>query len=183
MQPRLAAQGKRFIQMLYELEDLARARGLEGADLVAFRRHWSRRVLHRFEQWLKGVVARTLPDTDPVGQVARYYQRHFDNLTRFVDHAEIPLDNNESEREFQRHAKLRLASLFAGSPDGGHRWATLLGVVRTAQKCGVDVQAYLTWLFERRGTHRKQFGLSAAELTPMAYRDQLALSKALARTA
>lgn len=45
-------------------------------------------------------------------------------------------------------------------------------MVRTAQKCDVDVMAYLTWLFERRGTHKKQFGLSAAELTPMAYRAQ-----------
>ncbi|MEZ4320674.1 MAG: IS66 family transposase [Myxococcota bacterium] len=157
VQPRLAAQGKRFIQALYTLEDQARDRGLEGDALVAFRRHWSRRVLNRFRQWLAGVVARDLPPSDPVGATARFYLRHFADLTRFVDHAHIPLDNNQSEREFQRHAKLRLASLFAGSPDGGHRWATLLGVVRTAQKCGVDVQAYLTWLFERRGTHRKAF--------------------------
>ena len=181
-QPHLAAQGQRFIRELYDLEDMARERGLEGSDLVEFRRHWSRRVLTRFEQWLQGVVARELPPSDPVGKVARYYLRHFDDLTRFVDHAELPLDNNQSEREFQRHAKLRLASLFAGSPEGGHRWATLLGVVRTAQKCGVDVQAYLTWLFERRGTHKKHFALPASELTPMAYRDLVA-AKAAAQTA
>ena len=76
----------------------------------------------------------------------------------------------EAERELQRHAKLRLASLFAGSLEGAHRWATLLGVVRTAQKHDLDVQAYLTWLFERRGTHRARFGLSAKELTPAAYK-------------
>jgi hypothetical protein len=45
-------------------------------------------------------------------------------------------------------------------------------VVRTAQKCDVDVMAYLTWLFERRGTHKQRFGLSAEKLTPMAYRAQ-----------
>jgi len=44
--------------------------------------------------------------------------------------------------------------------------------VRTAQKCDVDVMAYLTWLFERRGTHKQTFGLSAEQLTPMAYRAQ-----------
>ena len=93
----------------------------------------------------------------------------FDDLTRFVHHGDLPLDNNEAEREFQRHAKLRFASLFAGSPEGGHRWATLLGVVRTAQKCEVDVFAYLTWLFERRGSHRNRFDMKAADLTPMAY--------------
>jgi hypothetical protein len=81
---------------------------------------------------------------------------------------DIPLDNNDAEREFQRHAKLHYASLFAGSEEGAHRWATLLGVVRTAQKHGLDVQAYRTWRFERRGTHRKRIGLTAAELTPAA---------------
>ena len=40
-----------------------------------------------------------------------------------------------------------------------------------AQK--VPVQAYLTWAFERLGTHRDAFDLPAAELTPAAYRRQL----------
>ena len=43
-------------------------------------------------------------------------------------------------------------------------------MVRTAQKHGLDVQAYLTWLFERRGTHRHTFGMTAKELTPAAYK-------------
>ena len=102
--------------------------------------------------------------------MARYYLRHWDGLTRFVDDPDLPIDNNAAEREFQRHAKLRLASLFAGSVEGAHRWATLLGVVRTAQKLGLDVQAYLTWMFERRGTHKARFGLKAKQLTPAAYK-------------
>ena len=171
VQPRLAVQGARFIQALYELEHEADRLALAGAERVAFRQRRSRRVLHRFRQWLEGVIARPLPPSDAVRKVARYYLKHFDDLTRFIDHAELPLDNNAAEREFQRHAKLRFASLFAGSPEGGHRWATLLGVVRTAQKCDLDVFAYLTWMFERRGSHRKRFATKATQLTPMAYRD------------
>ena len=121
-----------------------------------------------------------MPPSDPVRRVAKYYLKHFDDLTRFVDHAELPLDNNASERDFQRHAKLRYASLFAGSPEGAHRWATLLGVVRTAQKCDLDALVYLTWLFEHRGTHRDRHDLTAADLTPMAYRDRVAAKAAAA---
>ena len=170
VQPKLAAQGRRFLRALYDLEDEAESVGLTEDRLVAFRQRRSRRVLKRFRQWLEGVLRRPLPPSDPVAKVAKYYVKHWDDLTRFIDHADLPLDNNAAEREFQRHAKLRYASLFAGSPEGGHRWATLFGVVRTAQKCDVDVMSYLTWLFERRGTHRARFGMSAAELTPMAYR-------------
>lgn len=87
--------------------------------VFAYRKRRSARVLRRFRQWLKGVTARPLPPSDRVGKVARYYLKHFDDLTRFVDHAELPLDNNAAEREFQRHAKLRQASMFAGSVEGG----------------------------------------------------------------
>ena len=171
VRPRLAAQGRRFIGALYDLEDQADHLGLTGDERTAFRERRSGRVLHRFKQWLEGVVARGDPPSDPVRKIAKYYLKHWGDLTRFVHDGDLPLDNNEAEREFQRHAKLRLASLFAGSPEGGHRWATLLGIVRTAQKCEVDVLAYLTWLFERRGSHRKRFAMTAAELTPMAYKN------------
>lgn len=174
VQPKLAKQGQRFIQALYELEDIAADEGRFGDDRVAFRQRRSKQVLRRFRQWLDGVMAReALTPTDPLRKVVRYYLAHFEDLSRFIDHAELPLDNNAAEREFQRHAKLRLASLFAGSEEGAHRWATLLGVVRTAQKCDLDVESYLTWVFERRGSHRERFAMKAAELTPMAYREHL----------
>jgi transposase len=181
-QPRLAVQGARFLQALYDLEDQADLMGLRGQQRTEFRQRRSRRVLRRFRQWLDGVIASDLPPSDPVRKLATYYVKHFDDLTRFVDDGDLPIDNNAAEREFQRHAKLRQASLFAGSPEGGHRWATLLGIVRTAQKCEVDVLAYLTWMFERRGTYRARFGLTASELTPMAYRD-LVKAKAAALAA
>lgn len=171
VQPELAVEGAAFLQELYRFEDEADLLGLAGRERVAWRQRHSRPVLDRFRGWLQDVVTGPLPPSDPVRQIPQYYLRHFDDLTRFVDHAELPLDNNAAEREFQRHAKLRYASLFAGSPEGGHRWATLLGVVRTAQKCDVDVFGYLTWMFERRGSHRKRSGMTAAELTPMAYRE------------
>jgi hypothetical protein len=60
--------------------------------------------------------------------------------------------------------------LFAGSTEGAHRAATLLGVVGTCRALGIDPFSYLVWAFERRGTHRAAFGLSAAEITPAAYK-------------
>lgn len=72
--------------------------------------------------------------------------------------------------DFCRHvAKLRLNSLFAGSTEGAHRAATLLGVAATCRSLGVDTVAYLVWAFTRLGTHRDVYGLSAAELTPAAF--------------
>ena len=169
VQPVLAAEGLAFLGELYAIERAAKKLGLTGEDLRACRKNCAP-ILERYKRWLHEVVEGDLPPSDPVRATAAYYLRHWEGLTRYASSPELPIDNNDSEREFQRHAKLRLASLFAGSIEGAHRWATLLGVVRTAQKHDLDVQAYLTWMFERRGTHKARFRMSARELTPAAYK-------------
>jgi len=172
MQPVLAAEGGRFITELFDTEEEAKQRGLVGDDLVAWRRKHAAPVLGRFRVWSDAVYPSLLPD-DPLAKVIRYYRRHWTQLTVCLDHP-VPLDNSGSERLFQPVAKLRHNCLFAGGPEGGHRAAVLLGIVATCQRLDVDVRAYLTWVFERRGTHRKHYELTAAELTPAAYKHSLA---------
>jgi hypothetical protein len=90
-----------------------------------------------------------------------------------IDDPNVPIDTYCSERAPKDQACLRLNSLFAGSMECGHRWAVLLGVVSTARRLGLDLEAYLTWMFERRGTRKNDFGLTAAQLTPAAYKRML----------
>ncbi len=175
VQPVLAKEGGRFLTRMYAIERQALREGLTGEALVTRRQTQIRPVVDAFRVWLDEHAA--LLPSDLLGKAVRYYIKHFDHLTRFIDDASIPIDNNPSERAFQDHAKLRLNSLFAGSPEGGRRWAVLLGIVTTAKRHGLDVQAYLTWMFERRGTWRKRFNLSAAQLTPAAYREMLEQKK------
>ncbi len=79
-----------------------------------------------------------------------------------------------TEREFQNVAKLRLDMLFAGSTEGAHRACVLLGIVATCRAQGVHAQAYLTWAFDRLGTHRDLFALPLEEMTPAAFKKSLA---------
>jgi transposase len=170
-QPVLAREAGAFLTQMYAIERRAAVEGLAGADLLARRQLQTRPVAERFKAWL--LAHQDLLPSDPLGKVIRYYLRHFDGLTRFIDDPDVPIDNNPSERAFQDHARLRLNALFAGSAEGGRRWAILLGVVTTAQRLGLDVQAYLTWMFERRGTRKRAFGLTATQLTPAAYKQML----------
>jgi hypothetical protein len=71
---------------------------------------------------------------------------------------------------FQQPAKLRLNVLFAGSTEGAHRACVLLGIVATCRTVGVPVQAYLSWAFERLGTHRDVFKLPLEAITPAAFK-------------
>jgi len=100
-------------------------------------------------------VEPSLTPDDPLAKVIRYYRNHWQALFRFVDDPELPIDNSASEREYQNVAKLRLNSLFAGSTEGAHRAATLLGIAATCRTLGIDTQAYLAWALQwrtRRGS-------------------------------
>ena len=168
VQPTLAKEGGEYIAAIYLAEAEAQQHGLAGKALRAWRRKKVPPLRDRFLRWMNAVEP-TLTPSDLLATTIRYYRNHWDALFRFIDHAEIPIDNSASEREYQQVAKVRLNSLFAGSTEGAHRAATLLGIVATCRNLGVDPLGYLAWAFTRLGTHRDIYGLSAAELTPAAY--------------
>ena len=168
-QPALAVEGGAFVGAMYGEEEKARALGLTGDALLRHRQRHTRPIADAFDKWLVAVEPALLP-SDPLTAAVRYYRGHRDALYRFIDDAKVPIDNSRTEREFQNVAKLRLNMLFAGSSEGAHRACVLLGVVATCRVVGVPVQAYLAWAFERLGTHRDAFNLTAAELTPAAFK-------------
>jgi transposase len=173
VQPQLATEGGAFIAAMYVAEDNGRKRGLAGDALLAHRQTYIRPILDDFAKWLAAVEPTLLP-SDLLRTGVNYYRNHWAALTRFADDAAVPIDNSPTEREFQNVAKLRLNMLFAGSTEGAHRACVLLGIIATCRTVGVPCQAYLTWAFERLGTHRDHFGLAAEQLTPAAFKATLA---------
>jgi hypothetical protein len=69
------------------------------------------------------------------------------------------------------HSAAQPASLVApGSTEGAHHACILLGIISTCRTVGVPVQACLAWAFERLGTNRATYGLTADQLTPAAFK-------------
>lgn len=167
-QPVLAAEAGAFVAAMYVAEAEAQAAGLTGDDLRARRREKIRPLQAELLAWMDAVEPTLVPD-DVVAKTIRYYRNHWLALFRFVDHPEIPIDNSGTERLYQPVAKFRANCLFAGSTEGAHRAAVLLGITATCRAIGVDPQAYMTWAFVRLGTHRDLYPLSAAQLTPAAF--------------
>lgn len=172
-QPALAAEGGGFVAAMYVEEARAQELGLVGAALVEHRRRFIRPLADQLERWCDAVAPTLLP-SEPLMVAVGYYQRHKKALFRFIDDANVPIDNSATEREFQNVAKLRLNVLFAGSTEGAHRACVLLGIIATCRAVGVPAQAFLTWAFERLGTHRDVFGLKLEDMTPAAFKATLA---------
>ena len=168
-QPTLAKEGGQFISAIYLEEEKAQKQGLVGKELYHWRQKKIIPIIERFDSWIQSTEPILTPD-DELAKVLRYYQNHWDALFRFLENPEIPIDNSATEREYQNVAKLRYNRLFAGSTEGAHRMATLLGIVASCRPHGVEPRAYLTWAFTRLGTHRDVFGLTPAEMTPAAFK-------------
>ncbi|MBK8996122.1 MAG: IS66 family transposase [Myxococcales bacterium] len=171
-QPVLALEGGAFLGAIYGEEGEAQKLGLVGEALREHRQRCIRPIVQDFERWRDAVEPTLLP-SEPLAAAIRYYKNHRDALFRFVDDPLVPIDNSPTEREFQNVAKLRLNMLFAGSTEGAHRACVLLGIIATCRAPGVPAQAYLTWAFERLGTHRDVFALPLEALTPAAFKKTL----------
>lgn len=171
-QPVLAAEGGAFLGAMYGEEEKAQKLGLAGDALREHRQRFIRPIVTDFQLWLDAVEPTLLP-SEPLAAAIGYYKNHGGALFRFVDDPLVPIDNSPTEREFQNVAKLRLNMLFAGSTEGAHRACVLLGIVATCRAQGVPAQAYLTWAFERLGTHRDVFALPLEDMTPAAFKKTL----------
>jgi hypothetical protein len=80
---------------------------------------------------------------EPIGRAMTYLDNHWDILRVVEKDGALELDNGEVERIIRGPAMGRRNWLFAGSDEGGHRAATILTVLTTAQKQQVPLRPYV----------------------------------------
>lgn len=78
-----------------------------------------------------------------------YALNNWHKLTAFLDHADLPLDNNPAEAAIRPFTIGRKNWIFAGSPRGAASSAFWYSLVETAKANGWEPRAYLNELFER----------------------------------
>jgi transposase len=73
---------------------------------------------------------------------------HWAGLILFVDNPDVPMDNNEAERQLREAALGRKNYYGSGAEWSGRMAACLFSVLRTAQRNGLNPQHYLEVYFE-----------------------------------
>jgi len=147
--PVRVAKLESLIRMLYDVEDQIKT--LDDSERLARRRSLSRHVLGRIQEYLESdamSVRQVLPKSH-LGVAAAYVRRHWEALTRFVDDASIPIDNNDCEQLMKRVAVGRKNWLFKGSLAAGERAANLMTIIASAVRNDLDVGAYLSDVLQR----------------------------------
>lgn len=127
----------KWIGELYAIDE--RAEG-DIAKLAELRRRESGEVLATMKTWL---WTQASLKTLSLGKASAYAIANWDRLTRFVDDARIPLDNNATERGIRGPVVGRKNHYGSKSKRGTEVAAIFYSLLETAKLCGADPARYL----------------------------------------
>jgi transposase len=168
---RRAAQMLAMVAKLYAVEDEAKAKiaalladnppsagsGQAAAPLDeqhaiirALRQEKSQPILAEIKIWLDREKEVVLPRS-PMAQAIQYTLNQWDALCRYVEHGWLNIDNNAAERALKRVAIGRKNWLFAGNDAAGASHARLWTLIASAERHGLDPQAYLRSVLAKIG--------------------------------
>jgi hypothetical protein len=140
-----------LIGKLYHIERQIKERS--ATDKLGWRAQHSAPVVAELQQWLQACVSTVIPES-ALGKAVRYALGQWPKLTRFLEHGEIPLDNNRIENAIRPFVIGRKGWLFADTPAGATASANLYSLVETCKANGLEPHAYLSHLFAQLPTAR-----------------------------
>ena len=151
--PAEAKEAMDLILAVYRVEHKAKAAGIVRTDEhLSLRKSESADAMDRFKTWLDAQAPRH-PPKSPIGEAIQYTLNQWTPLTRFLQDAAIPVDNNRSEAALRIVALGRKNFLFVGDEDSGENLAGLYSLVATCEANRVDPIAYLADVLMRVDTH------------------------------
>ncbi len=136
---------EREIKALRERREQA-GQALALDEVLQIRQHKSVPIAARFKQWLDE-IGPGVPPKSALGKAIGYSLSQWPKLVRYVDHPEIPADNNRVEQAIRPFAVGRNAWMFCDTQAGARASANLYSLVSTAQANGIEPLAYLTYLY------------------------------------
>jgi transposase len=158
---RRSAEMLTMVRELYAVEDQAKehvaALLKEQPDATAderyavireLRQKFSVPVLAKIRTWLEENQKLVLPRS-PMAQAIQYALNQWEALNRYTEHGFLNIDNNAAERALKRIAIGRKNWLFAGHDIAAQRTATLYSLIASAERHGIDPQAYLRGVLAR----------------------------------
>jgi transposase len=153
------------INWLYRIEAIARERGFDAAQLLVLRQKHARRVMALLRRRIDATIAAVRPQT-PAGKACLYAMGQWDALQVYLDHSDVPIDNNGVERAIRPCAVGKKNYLFIGDVGAGQRSATFYSLLGSCLRRGINPREYLHWLFARLPLATN---LTVHTLTPAVY--------------
>jgi transposase len=154
------------IRLLYAVEAEAKANGLSGTDLAAYRQEQSGPVLQSFGDWLAQEVPRVLPKSK-MGEAVGYASNQWPTLIRYLQDGRLTIDNAPAEQAIRPLAIGRRNWLQIAGDGGLKSAAVLLSVTASAKRHGVNPWVYVKHILTASAARPRAAGFS--DLLPDAW--------------
>jgi transposase len=173
-----AKQGLEFFKALYEVERLARGDLPEGETRIDYtyrlRQAHSVPLLEAFKKWLDEQADQVLPKS-LIGKAISYTRNQWVYMSRYVEDARAPIDNNVMEREVRPFATSRKSWLFNDTVAGAKASATIYSLMLTCRACNVEPFEYLCEVLTE--LPQRAAGADVSDLLPFNIGERLARRK------
>jgi transposase len=154
---RRSAEMLTMVRDLYQVEDEAKAQIAAAKDCTpievaairrSLRQERSVPILATIKTWLDTEQKLVLPRS-PMAQAIGYMLNQWEALKVYTTQGFLDIDNNAAERALRRIGIGRKNWLFSGHDIAAQRTATLYSLIASAERHGVNPQAYLRGVLAR----------------------------------
>ena len=130
------------IGKLYAVEDEIRKKELTNAQATNLRKENAYPIIKGLEVWTTENLLKTPPDS-PLDKAIRYMYTRFEQLSHYVNDAELAIDNNAVERAIRPITLSRKNCLFSGSHDAAHTAAIFFSLLGACKENNVNPTHWL----------------------------------------
>ena len=153
--PTLATPAIAIIQDIYAVEAVAKLDGLEGEKKTAMRRELAWPQWEMLKHWCMGKMSE-VPEDTLTYKAMGYLLRHYDELTAYMDIAEMPVDNNDTEREIRSMVMGKQSYLFCRTEEACHRAALMYSMLGACKVLGKDAEKWLAYTLKHIGSTKPE---------------------------
>jgi len=136
---------------VFDHDEEARVKQMSAPERLAYPQEYSRPIMDELQRWLdKQCADRLVEPNSSLGKAIAYLLKHWETLTRFLEVAGAPLDNNTVERALKLFIRQRQNSLCYKTEHSAYIASVLTSLIATCIQAGVHVLDYLVALQEHR---------------------------------
>ncbi len=137
-----AAQFLALIARLYAVESHAQDNGLGAPERLRYRQQHSVAVLGQIQALLLAHLHAVMPGS-ALGKALHYLSAQWPKLSRYVEDASYPIDNNACENSIRPFVVGRRNWLFSDTVAGANASANLYSLLQTCKVNGINSYRYL----------------------------------------
>ena len=155
--PRLAKIGMTLHQQIYAVEDMIKAeeksmgRKMTPEEKVQFRNDNARPLWNNLKLWCMKEIL-NLPHESKIFEAMNYLLRHYDELTAYLDIADMPLDNTDTERSIRDMVMGKKAYLYCRNYEAVDRACIMYSLFGACKVLGKNPERWLTYVLKHIDT-------------------------------